>query len=93
MLSEPRLDELPFALVDVETTGFSPRLHDRIIEIAVVRVSPAAGVEDEYVTLVNPSRDVGPTRIHGITATDVAQAPSFAEILRAALALPGRSIG
>ncbi|MEX0701400.1 MAG: exonuclease domain-containing protein [Planctomycetales bacterium] len=75
------MEQMPFAVVDLETTGFSHRLHDRIVEIAIVRVGPDGDAVDEYVTLVNPFRDVGPTRIHGITATDVAQAPGFQEIV------------
>jgi DNA polymerase-3 subunit epsilon len=70
----------PFAVVDVETTGLSPWLHDRVVEVAVVKMDPARGILDEYVTLVNPDRDVGPTWIHGITATDVRAAPRFSQI-------------
>ena len=73
------LDELPFAVVDVETTGFSPLYGDRIVEVAVVRVT--ADSTDEYVTLVNPMRDVGPSHIHGLVADDVAEAPTFVEIV------------
>ncbi len=35
----------------------------------------------EWTTLVNPCRDVGPTRIHGITASQVEDAPLFEEII------------
>ncbi len=71
----------PFAVVDVETTGFSPRLHDRMIELAVVRLAPNGALEDEYVTLLNPGRDIGATDVHGLTAADVCEAPSFAEVV------------
>jgi DNA polymerase-3 subunit epsilon len=37
-------------------------------------------VVSEFSTLVNPQRDVGPTRIHGLRARDVAAAPHFAEV-------------
>jgi DNA polymerase III epsilon subunit-like protein len=77
------LDDAPardlVCLIDVETTGFSPLRGDRIVEIAVVRLS--AGRTTEYVTLVNPLRDVGPTHIHGLTDDDVADAPMFQEIV------------
>lgn len=69
-----------FAVVDVETTGLYPNSHDRIVEIAVVRVSSSGGIRGEYTTLVNPERDVGATRIHGITAAQVRSAPRFKEI-------------
>jgi DNA polymerase III epsilon subunit-like protein len=73
------LRETPFAVVDVETTGFSPLTGDRIVEIAVVRLE--AHFTEEYVTLVNPLRDVGPVHVHGLTAEDVAAAPMFEEIV------------
>jgi len=69
-----------YTVIDVETTGLSPRTGDRVVEIAVVYVSDDGAVQDRWSTLVNPQRDVGPTRIHGITATDVLGAPTFAEI-------------
>ncbi len=68
-----------FAVVDVETTGFSPE-DERIIEVGVV-VLDADGVEmDAFSTLCNPGRDPGPTHIHGITAAMLDGAPSFSAI-------------
>jgi DNA polymerase III epsilon subunit-like protein len=49
------------------------------VEIAVVRLF--ADATKEYVTLVNPLRDVGPAHVHGLTADDVADAPMFQEIV------------
>jgi DNA polymerase-3 subunit epsilon len=69
-----------YTVVDVETTGLSPTTHDRIVELAVVYVSSQGVIQDRWSTLINPQRDVGPTRIHGITASDVAGAPTFAEV-------------
>lgn len=74
------VDGLPFAVVDVETTGFSPKLHDRIVEIAIVRITADGSLLDEFGTLVNPGRDLGPTDIHGISAEEVLDAPTFEEI-------------
>jgi DNA polymerase III subunit epsilon len=79
----PRADlgSTPIAVIDTETTGVYPGGHDRIIEIAVIRYQPGTGeIEDEYVTLVNPKRDVGRTDIHGIAAGDLLQAPEFREV-------------
>lgn len=70
-----------FAVVDLETTGFSPLVGDRILEIGVVRIAGDGSTVDEYATLINPLRDVGPTHVHGITQEDVAQAPTFAEVV------------
>ena len=38
---------------------------------------------DEYDTLINPERDVGPTGVHGITAGMVEAAPTFMEVISA----------
>ena len=80
MARATRLGETPFAVVDLETTGVYAGGHDRIIEIAVVRLRPDLAVEDEWVTLVNPARDIGRTDVHGIRAGDVLDAPRFDEI-------------
>lgn len=69
-----------FAVVDVETTGFSFNTHDRIIEIGVVLLSSDLRPEQHWETLLNPNRDLGPTRVHGIRARDVLDAPEFGDI-------------
>jgi DNA polymerase-3 subunit epsilon len=80
MTRRAALGETPFVVIDIETTGIYPGRHDRIIEIAVVRMSPDLEIEGEWATLVNPRRDIGRTDIHGIEAADVAHAPAFEEI-------------
>jgi DNA polymerase-3 subunit epsilon len=87
------------AVVDVETTGLSPWRHDRIVEIAIVLVSPDGEIHAAYETLVNPKRDLGPTRIHQISASDVLRAPSFTDvagdvldILRDGFAIAGHNV-
>lgn len=66
-----------YAVVDVETTGFSPAKHDRVVEVAVVQLDAAGQVEDEWCTLVNPERDLGPQHIHRVRAADARRAPTF----------------
>lgn len=68
-----------FAIVDVETTGLSPR-QDRILELAVVRVDRRGLVVDEWSTRFDPEGPVGATHIHGITQTDVVGAPFFRDV-------------
>jgi DNA polymerase-3 subunit epsilon len=68
------------AVLDVETTGLSPGRYDRIIEVGLVLITPDGEPVDEYETLINPGRDLGPTHLHRITGSDVANAPSFADI-------------
>lgn len=90
--SSPRLADVSFAVVDVETTGSSPRRGDRIIEIAVVAVSNgtiALGCD----ALVNPERPI-PRAITGLTSISsdmVRRQPVFAEIAdQVTSALSGR---
>jgi DNA polymerase III subunit epsilon len=70
----------PIAVFDVETTGLFPSRHDRVIEVAVVIVGANGEIEREFVSLVNPGRDIGPSSIHGLTSEDILYAPRFSEI-------------
>ena len=70
----------PLAVIDVETTGLNPYPHDRVIEVAVVLMTPEHGIQAELTTLVNPDRDVGSSSIHGLTASDLVSAPCFATL-------------
>jgi DNA polymerase-3 subunit epsilon len=82
-----------YAVIDVETTGLFPAKHDRVVEVGVVHVDEDGQVEDEWSTLVNPERDVGPTHIHGITAREVLNAPTFADLAPYVLrAIAGRTV-
>lgn len=73
------MPDTKISVIDCETTGLGR--HDRIIELAIVTLDPRTGIViDEFETLVNPGRDVGPTQLHGITASMVGLAPGFAEI-------------
>ena len=67
-----------FAVIDTETTGTDER--DRIVEIAIVLLDANGKLVSEWDTLINPSIDVGPTHIHGITNSMVSMAPSFADV-------------
>lgn len=79
------------AVVDVETTGVYN--HDRVVEIAVVTLTTTGEITDEWHTLVNPGRDVGPTRLHGITPAMVEHAPCFDDVAGAlALRLEGATL-
>ena len=68
-----------FAVIDIETTGLSPQ-SDRVIELAIVHVDPMGAETGRFETLINPGRDLGPQRRHGIRAGDVLGAPSFADV-------------
>lgn len=69
-----RLDD--FAVVDVETNGFSRDAHD-VVEIAIVRLAPPRVV---FESLVKPRKRIGNRQIHGITNRDIRKAPTFGQL-------------
>jgi DNA polymerase III epsilon subunit family exonuclease len=75
------LEEVRFAVVDVETTGSTPSRGDRIIEIAIVEVLGGRVVND-FCTLINPGIGISPwiTRLTGIFDDLVDDAPRFADV-------------
>ena len=74
-------DEIDFAIVDVETTGWLPE-EASITEIGAVRVSGGRLLE-EFSALVNPGRGIPPdiTALTGISDAMVADAPPIAAVL------------
>lgn len=74
------LSSRDYIVVDLETTGFAPQQGDRIVELAVLRCRPGAGVIDRFVTLVDPGRAVDGSHVHRIAAADVRGAPTFAAV-------------
>lgn len=74
------IEEADYCIVDVETTGLSPR-HNGVIEIGLVRVS-GLKIIDTYSTFINPGKDIPYfiTQLTGITNEDVYDAPFFEDI-------------
>ncbi|NIV36462.1 MAG: hypothetical protein GWN58_45615, partial [Anaerolineae bacterium] len=82
------LDEVTFALFDVETTGLSPTYGHRVCEIACLRLK--AGMEAGRVeALVDPGRSISPGayRVNRIEPEMLADAPAFETIAGAVLDL------
>ncbi len=71
-----------YAIIDIETTGGSARL-ERITEIAIY-LHDGEKITGEYVTLVNPERNIPYfiTNLTGITNEMVENAPRFYEIAK-----------
>lgn len=68
-----------FAVVDLETSGFSARRH-RILQIGLVVVDADGDVKDRWSSLVAlrwPLGRVGPTDIHGIDRATLRGAPEL----------------
>lgn len=70
----------PLVVFDLETTGINVE-KDRIVQIALIRVTPDRQRET-YETLVNPELPIPPeaTAVHGIKDSDVQDQPTFAQI-------------
>ena len=75
------LDELTYAVVDVETTGLSVRTGDRICELAVV-IASGGRIVDQMQTLINPGRPIslGAYAVNGISDRMVLDAPPFKKV-------------
>jgi DNA polymerase III epsilon subunit family exonuclease len=84
--TSPRLAEVSFVVVDVETTGLNPR-RDKIVEIGAVRVQNGQFLE-EFDTLVFID-DIIPTdarRVHGINNDMLHGQPPIREAMNSFLA-------
>ncbi len=79
-LLRPLCEGRPIVFFDLETTG-TEKMLDRIVEIAAVAVSPE-GPPRVFDRLVNPGVRIPSeaTAIHGISDTDVKDAPSFRDL-------------
>jgi DNA polymerase-3 subunit epsilon len=83
-LMDEQLDEMRFAVVDVETSGLSLRRH-HVLQIGLVVVDGNGRVLDRWSSLVAPRRRwwfrVGPVGIHGIRRQMVLDAPPGRDVL------------
>jgi DNA polymerase-3 subunit epsilon len=72
----------PIVFLDLETTGINVST-DRIVEISLLKIRPN-GKKQWMTTRVNPEMPIPPkvTALHGITDSDVANAPTFREIAK-----------
>lgn len=69
-----------YAVIDLETTGLQTGRHNRVVEVAVVRLDESGRKYDEWCTVVNPEHDFWPRHVHGIIAAEVRRAPRFADL-------------
>lgn len=79
-LLENHIADIPFVVIDTETTGLNPD-HDRVVEIAAVRYRDGYPFE-RLETFVDPGIPIPPeaSAIHGITDATVRTAPYLAEV-------------
>jgi DNA polymerase-3 subunit epsilon len=71
----------PITFIDLETTGSILGL-DRIVEVGAVKILPDSADEPQFESRVNPEMGITPeaTKMHGISDTDVRDAPTFAMV-------------
>ncbi len=73
---------MKFAIIDIETTGLSPR-YEKITESAVF-IHDGIQIVDEFSTLIHPEKKISYriTQLTGITNQMVEQAPKFYEVAK-----------
>jgi|CXWL01.1.fsa_nt_gi DNA polymerase-3 subunit alpha (Gram-positive type) len=73
---------MAYIIFDTETTGLSPHMGDRIIEIAAVRVVNGE-ITDSFEALINPHRPLSPeaARVNRITEEMVRDAPDASVVI------------
>lgn len=81
-LSSRWLSEVPLVVFDCETTGLSPQLGHRVVEIGAVRLHDWQKV-GEFSQLIQPDRKMGrgASAVNGITDVDLAGQPRFHDIV------------
>lgn len=74
---------MAYVIFDTETTGLSPQLGDRIVEIAAVRVINGEVDEKSFQSLINPHRLISPeaARVNGIRQDMIDQAPDASIVI------------
>jgi len=70
-------------VLDTETTGLSPGLGDRIIELGCIEVLNRQVTGNHFHRYINPEREseVGALKVHGITHEFLQDKPKFGEIV------------
>ncbi|HWP82149.1 MAG TPA: exonuclease domain-containing protein [Bacteroidota bacterium] len=86
------LSEVPFVVVDVETTGMDP-VTNRITELAMMKVRNGTLV-GEFSTLVNPLQTIPASivRMTGIDNVTVSNAPTAREVVPCLVEFLGKSV-
>lgn len=80
-------------ILDTETTGLSPKMGHRLIEIGCLEMIDLKLTGNSYQTYIQPCRlvDEGAMRVHGVTDAMLADKPRFKDIYRQFLSFIGDS--
>lgn len=87
------LDNDTFVVIDIETSGLSPKVGGEIIELAAVKVVRGR-VVDEKATLIQPQNRIyaKTTQITGITNEDLVGKPSISDVIPGLVRFIGNSV-
>ena len=79
--------------LDTETTGFDPRVGDRIVEIGCIELENHIPTGRSFQQYVNPERDmpVSAFEVHGLSEAFLSKYPVFADIVDSFLEFVGNS--
>ena len=69
-------------ILDTETGGLAPPTAG-VVEIAYIEIDDQCNILEEHRSLINPESEISPiaSGVHGITAADVADAPTLTEFM------------
>ena len=81
---------MEIAVIDLETTGFSPGNGDRIIEIGIVFLNSRLEHVRTFESLVNPECPVS-SGVHGISPEELTGSPTFSQLFDTLLLELGRT--
>jgi len=94
----PSPDDVPWrdsrlCVVDIETTGLD-LARDEVVSIGVAEVAGGRVTSSRFYQVVRPERPISEAsmRVHALTATELADAPSFGEVLPRLRAFIGEAV-
>lgn len=73
--------EYPYVALTLQTTGIHPTT-GRIVTIDAIAFNDAGEHGQLFHAVLKPDVDAGPRHLHGLSTTDIEQAPAFGKILR-----------
>ena len=73
--------EYPYVALTLQTTGIHPTT-GRIVTIDAIAFNDAGEHGQLFHAVLKPDVDAGPRHLHGLSTTDIEQAPAFGKILK-----------
>ena len=73
--------DYPYVALTLQTTGIHPST-GRIVTIDAVAFNDAGEQGQLFHAVLKPDIDAGPRHLHGLSTTDIEQAPAFGKILK-----------